>query len=340
MAGIPKRYRPRSLTYVDFRQKNADTRMHCRGGRVSARLDVGDRAPEFDLPDVSGGRVQLDAAAASATVVVFTANGCPFALAWHDRIQDVARDYAPADVAVLQVLSNDDSTHPEDSVERMRERVEAGEFVGPFLHDPTQSVAQAYGAVATPEVFVLDSAGVLRYHGAPDCDHDDPGQRAGWLRAALDAVLAGAAVGTERTSPAGCSIKWRVELLWWDGCPTHDLAADRLERVLTEMGRQDVHVVKRRVVTQAEADELKFPGSPTFQVGGVDLFPTASAPALGCRVYTTREGRPTPLPEEPSLSSVLRERLARPWDLPGWVDPRKREPEQTPLEESTEGTRR
>jgi hypothetical protein len=282
----------------------------------------------------------LDAAAASATVVVFTANGCPFALAWHDRIQDVARDYAHAGVVVLHVLSNDDNTHPEDSVERMRERVKAGEFVGPFLHDETQSVAQAYGAVATPEVFVLDSAGVVRYHGAPDSDHDDPGQRAAWLRAALDAVLAGAPVAIERTSPAGCSMKWRVELLWWEGCPTHDVAAERLEKVLAELGRQDVHVVERQVGTQAEADVLDFPGSPTFQVGGVDLFPTGAAPALGCRVYTTREGRPAPLPDEPSLSTVLRERLARPWDLPGWVDPRKRQSEQTPLEESTEGTRR
>ena len=88
------------------------------------RLAVGDIAPDFSLPDVEGGAVALDPASSSATVVVFTANGCPYALAWHDRIQDVARDYEARGVRVLQIVSNDESGAPLDTVERMRERVE------------------------------------------------------------------------------------------------------------------------------------------------------------------------------------------------------------------------
>ena len=288
------------------------------------RLAVGDVAPRFELHDAHGRPIALAPESAPATVVVFTADGCPFALAWHDRIQHVVRDYAERGVRVLQIVSNDDTHHPEDALEAMRARVDAGELAGPFLRDADQWAAQAYGATATPEVFVVDPAGVVRYHGAPDADHDDPSQRASWLRAAIDAVLAGREVERPRTSPAGCSLKWRAELLWWEGCPTHEQAADLLRRTLTELGRDDVTVVEREVRTREEAGQLRFVGSPTFAVGRHDLFPTEAAPALACRVYTHPDRRVSPLPVAEDLAARLRAALARPWDLPGWVDPRSR----------------
>src|SRR4051812_20516810 len=176
---------------------------------TTARLSVGDPAPVLELPDVEGTTVRLDPGEHTASVVVFTANGCPFARAWHDRVQQVAKDYSAAGVVVLQIVSNDDTDHAEDSLDAMRSRVAAGELAGPFLRDAEQEAAQAYGATATPEVFVVDRAGVVRYHGAPDADHDDPGQGAEWLREALDDVLAGREVRRPSTSPAGCSMKWR-----------------------------------------------------------------------------------------------------------------------------------
>ena len=163
---------------------------------TSHRLTVGDRAPVFALPDTSGDPVRLEPGEHAATVVVFTSNGCPFALAWHDRLQQVARDYAGRDVLVLQVVSNDPTDRPEDSVDAMAARVADGELAGPFLHDADQSVAQAYGATATPEVFVIDRDGVVRYHGAPDGDHDDPAQDAGGSATRSTRSLAGP------TSPA------------------------------------------------------------------------------------------------------------------------------------------
>jgi len=284
------------------------------------RLTVGDPAPLFHLPDVDGTVVRLAPGEAAATVVVFTANGCPYARAWHDRIQQVARDFADRGVTVLQVVSNDAADHPEDSGDSMRQRVAAGEFAGPLLHDAEQSAAQAYGATATPEVFVIDRSGVVRYHGAPDGGYDDPALEAAWVRHALDDVLAGREVARPSTSPAGCSIKWRVELLWWEGCPTHEEAAEKLEQILDEIGKGDVHVVRREVRTRAEAQRLGFPGSPTFSVGGRDLFPTDSAPALTCRVYARDGGALSPLPDRAELTARLRDVLSRPWELPGWVD--------------------
>jgi peroxiredoxin len=163
----------------------------------------------FTLPDTSGAPVSLHEDGAAAAVVVFTCNHCPYALAWHDRLQSVARDYADRGVRVLQVNSNDAGRYPRDSVEAMRARVEAGEFASPYLADESQEVARAFGAKTTPDVFVLDGSGVV-YRGAPDADHGDPSLNAAWLREALDDVLAGRPVARSETKPVGCSIKWRA----------------------------------------------------------------------------------------------------------------------------------
>jgi peroxiredoxin len=259
---------------------------------TGSRLAVGDLAPCFTLPDARGGAVALDPRGNAATAVIFTANGCPFARSWHGRVQAVARDFADQGVAVLQIVSNDETDHPEDSLEAMRERVAAGGLAGPFLRDADQEAARAYDATATPEVFVLDRQGGVRYHGAPDGDHDDPAQDARWMRDALADVLAGRPVRRPETSPAGCSIKWRVELLWWDGCPSHGGALDLLRATLAELGRGEVTVATRQVASPEEARRLRFPGSPTIRVDGRDLFPAGEREdwRLGCRVYATPEG--------------------------------------------------
>ena len=173
-------------------------------------MTVGFTVPAFDLTDTDGAAHRLaDRAGEPATVVVFTCNHCPYALAWHDRIQAVARDYADRGVRVLQINANDSAKYPRDSIEAMRARVEAGEFASPYLHDESQEVARAWGAKTTPDVFVTDASGVV-YRGAPDADHGDPSLNAAWLREALDDVLAERPVARAETTPVGCSIKWRA----------------------------------------------------------------------------------------------------------------------------------
>src|SRR5438552_1099215 len=175
---------------------------------------VGDKAPAFALPDTEGVEHSLANGTFRATVVVWTCNHCPYALAWHDRIADVARDYADRGVRFLMVNSNDAVRYPRDSYDAMRERVAAasdGAWPFPFLHDASQEVARTFAAQTTPDVFVLDADGVLRYRGAPDADHDDPSLRAAWLRDALDAVLAGHSPELAETRPVGCSIKWKLD---------------------------------------------------------------------------------------------------------------------------------
>lgn len=175
----------------------------------TAGLAIGEPAPPFELPDTAGGLHRLPGAGeAPATVVVWTCNHCPYALAWHERLLEVAREYGAAGVRFLAVNSNDASRYPADSLEAMRERYEAEPWPMPYLHDRDQSVARAYGARTTPDVFVFDSDLRLAYRGAPDGDHQDPLQRAAWLRAALDALHEGRRPDPAETEPVGCSIKW------------------------------------------------------------------------------------------------------------------------------------
>jgi peroxiredoxin len=172
--------------------------------------EIGEPVPSFTLPDTEG--AMHEPGGAAATVVVFTCNHCPYALAWHERIVAVAHDYSDRAVRVLAINPNDAERYPHDSVEAMRTRVRDGQFDGvPYLRDDSQEVARAYDAKTTPDVFVLDAEGVLRYRGAPDADYEDPSQNAAHLRAALDSVLEGREPDPGYTPPVGCSIKWKPE---------------------------------------------------------------------------------------------------------------------------------
>ena len=171
-------------------------------------FSIGAPAPDFSLTDTAGESWSLNGA--PATVLVFTCNHCPYALAWHDRIAEVARDYQDRGVVTMAINSNDADRYPRDSYDAMQQRVAGdGGWPMPYLHDASQEVARAYGAQTTPDVFVLDRDGALRYRGAPDGDYDDPAQRAAWLREALDSILTGQAPGRAETKPVGCSIKWK-----------------------------------------------------------------------------------------------------------------------------------
>ena len=174
-------------------------------------IQLGERAPDFELPGTDGGRHSLGGdGEAAAMLVYWTCNHCPYALAWHERMLDVARDYADRGVRTLAINSNDAERYPADSYEAMVERVDReGGWPHPYLHDESQDVARAWGAEKTPHLFVLDGEGVLRYRGAPDADYDDDSQGAAWVREALDAVLAGGEPDRPETAAVGCGVKWK-----------------------------------------------------------------------------------------------------------------------------------
>lgn len=175
-------------------------------------LAPGAVAPPFELPGTDGATHALPAVGeCGATVVVFTCNHCPYALAWEGRILAAAREYADRDVRFFAINANDADRYPADSFDAMKERLAADPWPFPYLRDESQEVARAYDAQTTPDVYVFDGELKLVYSGAPDADYEDPGLNAGWLRAGVEAALAGTTTDPAESGPVGCSIKWKQQ---------------------------------------------------------------------------------------------------------------------------------
>jgi peroxiredoxin len=175
-------------------------------------LEIGQKAPDFSLPGVDGQTRTLTGllAAHKAVAVIFSCNHCPYVRAWEGRMVDVQRDYQEKGVTLVAINSNDTVKYPDDDFESMKRRAQEQGFNFPYLHDESQAVARAYGGTHTPHIFLLDSAGTLRYRGAVDDNYDDPqAVEITYLRDALDAVLAGKTPPIAETQAVGCTIKWK-----------------------------------------------------------------------------------------------------------------------------------
>jgi hypothetical protein len=123
----------------------------------------------------------------------------------------VANDYQPKGVAFVAINSNDIEAYPEDSPERMKEVAEQQGYSFPYLYDEDQSVAKAYKAACTPDLFVFDDQMKLVYRGQLDGSRprNDVPLTGEDLRAALDAVIAGEPVMEDQRPSIGCNIKWK-----------------------------------------------------------------------------------------------------------------------------------
>ena len=102
-----------------------------------------------------------------------------------------------------------------------------------------------------------------------------------------------------------------IELLYWEGCPSHPAALAELRAILHELGHDDAEVEVREVETEDEARKENFIGSPTIRVDGADVFPPppGEPTGLNCRVYRLRDGRFSPTPDPQDLREALAERL-------------------------------
>lgn len=176
-----------------------------------ANLKIGDNPIPFSLPAVDGKTYSLSTVSSGkkATAVIFMCNHCPYVLAWTNRLVAVAKDYAPRGVAFLGISSNDAVKYPADSFEMMKEFSREHGLPFPYLYDEPQTIARAYGAERTPEIFLFDDKGELRYHGAPDDNYDETQTQVRYFRDALEAVLNGRQVPQPETQPVGCTMKWK-----------------------------------------------------------------------------------------------------------------------------------
>jgi peroxiredoxin len=178
----------------------------------STMLALGTPAPYFDLPDTDGEHVTLDdAKGATALVVMFISNHCPYVKHVSRELVRLADDYAPRGVAVVAIGSNDASAYPQDGPLAMRQEKERAGWSFPYLHDASQEVAKAYRAACTPDIFLFDGEHRLVYRGQLDDSRPNNGQAPTGrdLRRALDAVLEGRPVPPDQKPSIGCNIKWK-----------------------------------------------------------------------------------------------------------------------------------
>ena len=98
-----------------------------------------------------------------------------------------------------------------------------------------------------------------------------------------------------------------VELLWWEGCPSHSRALEDLRRILSEEG-VDAEVSRVEITDDEQARRERFPGSPTIRIDGEDIVtpPEGEPFSLTCRVYRTRDGRISPFPDPEDVRAAVR----------------------------------
>jgi len=182
-------------------------------------LEIGQAAPDFRLPDVDGKFVSLsDFSSADVLVIIFHCNHCPTAQAYEDRMIKFTNDYKEKSVAVVAIMPNSalgllpeecGYTDLNDSFSEMKIRYEHKKYNFPYLYDgDTQSVAIAYGPIATPHAYVFDKERKLQYNGRIDAIEKPGAADSEDLRAAVDAVLAGKPVATPVNKVFGCTTKW------------------------------------------------------------------------------------------------------------------------------------
>ncbi len=173
--------------------------------------DFGWKAPDFRLPATDGKTYSLaDIRGPKGTLIVFICNHCPYVKAIVDRLVRDAKDLQAAGIGVAAICSNDAKTYPEDSFDNMKAFAKQHGFTFPYLHDETQEIAKAYGAVCTPDFFGFDSDLGLQYRGRLDESKTAPVPNA--RRELYEAMIQVAETGQgprEQIPSMGCSIKWK-----------------------------------------------------------------------------------------------------------------------------------
>jgi peroxiredoxin len=180
-------------------------------------LQLGDSAPDFSLPGGDGRTYSLvDFADSSVLVIVFSCVHCPYVIGNEERMLQFDADYSPRGVKFVAINSNAETTYADDSFEGMVARSAERGFKFPFLHDQSQEVAMAYGALRTPHFYVFDAQRKLRYTGRMDDNPRNPGKETTHeLRDAVDALLEGREVEVPLTNPLGCNVKWSGKEKHW-----------------------------------------------------------------------------------------------------------------------------
>lgn len=179
----------------------------------STMLELGTKAPDFQLPDVvSDEKISLATFAdKKALLVMFICQHCPFVKHIKEELAQLGKDYTDKGVGIVAISANDVSNYPDDAPDKLKAMALELGFTFPLCYDETQETTKAYTAACTPDFFLFDGNRQLVYRGQLDESRPSNGIPVTGkdLRKAIDAVLADEAISQEQKPSIGCNIKWK-----------------------------------------------------------------------------------------------------------------------------------
>lgn len=187
----------------------------------STMMALQSAAPDFTLPSTDGGSVSLsDFSDAKGLAVFFICNHCPYVIHIAPALAKIAKEYQAKGIAFVAISSNDTEGYPADSFDMMKVEKEKQGYSFPYLWDEDQSVAKAYSAACTPDIYVFDADKKLAYRGQFDdtrphrissgnYDSEKTPATGKDLCEALDLIVEGKSVPENQIPSMGCNIKWK-----------------------------------------------------------------------------------------------------------------------------------
>ena len=177
----------------------------------SKMLALGTQAPPFKLPDPTGRLWTLEEVCGkNGILVLFICNHCPFVIHIAGELARIGRDFPAQGIGVVAINANDVEHYPADRPELMAVEAKARGYSFPYVYDATQTVARAYQAACTPDIFLFDAKFRLVYRG--QLDQSRPGNgvpvNGADLRQAATALVHGEPISSLQTPSIGCNIKW------------------------------------------------------------------------------------------------------------------------------------
>lgn len=181
---------------------------------ASNMLPLGTLAPDFNLPDtISGQQLNLqNLRGTNGTLILFICNHCPYVLHVKEQLIGIAREYADQGISCIAISANDIENYPEDAPDQMQQLMQNwGNPFAAYLYDETQTVAKAYQAACTPDIYLFDADLRCVYRGRLDgsTPKNAVPLTGADLRQALDALLSNQAINPEQIPSVGCNIKWK-----------------------------------------------------------------------------------------------------------------------------------
>ena len=183
---------------------------------MSFTLQLGQKAPEFNLISTSKEKVSISSFDSKFLVIFFTCNHCPYVTGSDEVTRQTANKFRDKDVSFIAINSNSANTYQEDSFENMVLRMEEYNFPWVYLHDADQEIALKYGALKTPHFYVFNEQRELIYTGrGVDSPLDANKIKINNLELVLDELASNTLISIPITNPIGCSVKWEGKDSHW-----------------------------------------------------------------------------------------------------------------------------